>query len=294
MPRRRRWSGGRSPGHRRRHSGRLRDAPAAGEDTSRPGPTTAAQCRAHVGRQVLAAGARRTRCRVPGPATARIGIPLLSRAGIWAWGRLPAASRSCSRSSSASRCCRSLAPGPDVATAARKYLPASREADHAGDMPRRHRWSGGRSQGIREGILDGYGTHLRRGRTPPGRGRPRQRHATPMSGARSWRRGSVGPDVGCQALRLLESGSRRSAGLGPGRGAEPHGRARPHGRRVARRSFKSGLRGSRTSSWGRENPRVAEDLRAIDKPLRKRIVEQRIQPRVGPYVIFLLLPSCFP
>jgi len=27
-------------------------------------------------------------------------------------------------------CCRSLAPGPDVAAAAREYLPASREADH--------------------------------------------------------------------------------------------------------------------------------------------------------------------
>ena len=130
------------------------------------------------------------------------------------------------------------------------------------------------------------------GGVPPGlaRGLPRRRHAPPLSGAKSWRPGSVGPNVGCQALRLLESGSCRSVGLGPGRGAEPHGRARHQGRRVARRSFKGGRGGSRTSSRGRAHPRVAEDLRAIDKPLRKRIVGQRIQPRIGPYVFF----RCFP
>ena len=54
--------------------------------------------------------------------------------------------------------------------------------------------------GQRNRRAAGYGTHPRRGRTPPGRGRPRRRHAAPMSGARSGRRGSVGPEVGCQAL----------------------------------------------------------------------------------------------
>jgi len=62
-----------------------------------------------------------------------------------------------------------------------------------------------------------------------------------MSGARSWRRGRVGPDVGYQALRLLESGSRCSVGLGSGRGggcrrrrATARAQARPRG--VADRS----------------------------------------------------------